>query len=293
MPNKLERPKCQNPICDNSVKRMHNKYCSIFCASTDPVRNQKISTNTKGKIVSLEKRLKLSLSSKGKKHSEETKIKIGNYFRGKKFSEEGKIKIKENAKVNPNFGMRGKKHSQKSKESMSITKKRLFREGKLKIQNKGSVSKLELNWGKRVKEIFGIELIHSYWLDGKCFDFKHPFKKELFEIDGVFWHLQDKAVINDREKDEIAKRNGYKLHRFIFNNTSKSTIDKSIFSAFFELFVSLNDKQTCIDLLLTMLEDKTLEKVEYLAKEFGPESLVDLYEIMQENGIISNQCMTN
>jgi hypothetical protein len=38
------------------------------------------------------------------------------------------------------------------------------------------------------------------------------------------------------------------------------------------------------------------ERKDYLrriAKEFGPDSLVDLYEIMQENGIISNQCMTN
>jgi len=73
------------------------------------------------------------------KHTEETKKKLsashigqvpGN--KGKPISEEKRQKMKNNAKINPNFGMSGKHHSEESKKKSSISNKGLKRSDECK-----------------------------------------------------------------------------------------------------------------------------------------------------------------
>jgi hypothetical protein len=66
--------------------------------------------------------------------------------------------------------------------------------------------------------------------------------------------------------------------------------------SFFELSVvaiPAYAKGVQLEKLARQQNEEYREYLRRIAKEFGPDSLVDLYEIMQENGIISNQCMTN
>ena len=85
------------------------------------------------KIFSEEHRRKLSLSHIGNKHSEETKK-----------------KIRENAKINPNYGMRGKKFSDcVSKENNELRKEKIGETMKEWHQ----VNKDTLNYKKRLQKI--------------------------------------------------------------------------------------------------------------------------------------------
>lgn len=58
----------------------------------------------------------------GKKHSEETKIKIRESRAKQVYTEEQKVKQRENAKINPNYGMKGKHFSEESKQKMRLAK---------------------------------------------------------------------------------------------------------------------------------------------------------------------------
>ena len=65
---------------------------------------------------------------------------------------------------------------------------------------------------------FGITLVSEYPLvsdngRAKCYDCKIPNSNILFEVDGAYWHSTEKAKKNDSEKDELAKKLGYKLYR--------------------------------------------------------------------------------
>jgi hypothetical protein len=60
---------------------------------------------------------------KGRKTPEETKKKQSEAKKGKKLSEEHKRKLRDNAKTNPNFGMKGKHHSAKTKKKLSDANK--------------------------------------------------------------------------------------------------------------------------------------------------------------------------
>ncbi len=57
----------------------------------------------------------------GKHIPKKTKKKMSESQRGKKLSEESKQKIRNNAKINKKFGMRGKHHSLKTKQKMRVS----------------------------------------------------------------------------------------------------------------------------------------------------------------------------
>jgi group I intron endonuclease len=93
-----------------------------------------------GKNLTEEHRSKISESNKGKYVSKETCKRISESKKGKKLSEEHKQKIRDNAKVNPNYGNKGKqvsditkeklrqcnlgkKHSEEAKKKMSLAHK--------------------------------------------------------------------------------------------------------------------------------------------------------------------------
>lgn len=82
--------------------------------------------------------------------SDETRRKMSNSAKGKVLSDETKKRLSENAKINPNYGMKNKNHSESSKKKMSKTKKGMF------IGINGSI------FGKKMvnstSEYFGVHL---------------------------------------------------------------------------------------------------------------------------------------
>lgn len=79
----------------------------------------KISLASKGIKRSDETRLKMSLARIGKHLSEEAKRKNSEAHKGKHHTEEWKQKIRNNAKINTNFGMKGKHMSEEAKQKLS------------------------------------------------------------------------------------------------------------------------------------------------------------------------------
>lgn len=78
----------------------------------------------------------IASSSLGVKHSEEFKKKISEAKKGNTnrlgilLNEEGKEKMRNNAKINPNFGMRGKKHSLETIAKMRHPHKPISEQGR-------------------------------------------------------------------------------------------------------------------------------------------------------------------
>lgn len=84
-------------------------------------------------------------------------------------------------------------------------------------------SKVERNFG-RVLRKYGIKYKTQYQLSTKFYDYYLPDYNLLIEIDGNYWHgndkyykklnsIQRKAKFNDKQKNYLAKINGYKLLR--------------------------------------------------------------------------------
>ena len=78
------------------------------------------------RLMAEETKKKLSVAHTGKKLSEETKKKLSyirkgrpSYLKGTKLSEGHKQKIKDNARTNPNYGFKGKKHTEESLKKIS------------------------------------------------------------------------------------------------------------------------------------------------------------------------------
>jgi hypothetical protein len=76
-------------------------------------------------------------------------------------------------------------------------------------------SKPEIHFGIRIKDIYGINLKSSKWIEGRCFDYEYH--NYLFELDGDRWHRLPYQIANDKLKNDIAKRNNYILYRFRLN----------------------------------------------------------------------------
>jgi len=84
-----------------------------------------------------------------------------------------------------------------------------------------SPSKSEIEFGNKIKEIFGIELKSSYWLKGKIYDYRVPHNMNLIETDGTYWHSTQKQIENDKYKNQLAKNSGYTLYRFKLDSVNE------------------------------------------------------------------------
>jgi len=120
------------------------------------------------------------------------------------------------------FGV-GRIQSEETKEKMSQSHINfILKTGKVKRSN------LEYKFEKFL-DILNIKHQHSYYVNEikKIYDFYLPEHNVLIEIDGDFWHCnpnskfaipecksQELNLINDQEKNQWAKDNGYKLLRF-------------------------------------------------------------------------------
>jgi very-short-patch-repair endonuclease len=64
---------------------------------------------------------------------------------------------------------------------------------------------------KKLEKFLNIKIERQFFLNGRYFDGRY--KNILLEVDGVFWHSKTKDLINDHEKDKIARMHGFKLIR--------------------------------------------------------------------------------
>jgi hypothetical protein len=117
----------KNPAKRDDVKNKISKAHKGKKLSEEHKNNISKSLNTSEKfqkaIHSEERALKISKKLTGKHHSEETKQKLCIANKGKIVSEETKQKMRDNAKNNPNYGMRGKHFSEESKKRISQSEK--------------------------------------------------------------------------------------------------------------------------------------------------------------------------
>jgi len=58
-----------------------------------------------------------------------------------------------------------------------------------------------------------INFKQQFRIENKCYDFYLPNYNILIEVDGRYWHNRNDSIINDKYKNELAKRYNYKLVR--------------------------------------------------------------------------------
>lgn len=196
----------------------------------------KVSPN-KGKKMSDDARLKMSIAKKGIKRgprSKEVKEKISKALRGRKCPEERKQKISNALKGRHHTEEAKKKISKASKgntatKGMKFSKESNFQKSRSRIKYLKSLnnndntpkfqrSKSEIEFGKQIEKYFNIKLRHSWFLEGKCFDYCYKDNRVLFEIDGTYWHNRPEMIRNDKIKEQIASHNDYKLVRYTLDS---------------------------------------------------------------------------
>ena len=139
----------------------------------------------------LEVRKKISMSKKGVKFTKEhiEKIRLGNF--GKVIPEVVREKMRKNAKINPNYGMKGKRHSKSTKKKISEKKKGC----KVSLETREKIS-MAFKGSK-----------HPNWLGGKSFEpYGLEFNNDLREV----IRNRDRRKCFICEKTEL--ESGEKLH---------------------------------------------------------------------------------
>lgn len=146
-------------------------------------------------------------------------------------SEQTKQKISKSGKgvsrpKKEGFGI-GRIQSFETKQKMSKTHKEKWETGNIG-KKKHYTSKLEKTFSN-ILDLLNIQYQqHFYAKEIKAFyDFYLPQSNTIIEVDGDFWHCnpnskhnipkyitQEKNIIRDKEKNEWAKQNGFKLLRF-------------------------------------------------------------------------------
>lgn len=239
------------PVCKNEFKapRKETINCSFECYRKAPVSEEtrkKMSEASKGRPKTQITRLKISLSTKGKPkpwilgeknpnfggkaiNSPEIRKKILEKAKenGQSWTDETKAKHSELMKGNSNW-MRGKKHTEESKELIRKSISKNFEFGEFNSFTR-SISKAE-------KEIMlfldqnGIKYIDQFIIKGSLlrYDFYLVEKNLIVEYYGDYWHgnpliySEDRILgrgekkysardkwISDQEKNNFAENNGY------------------------------------------------------------------------------------
>jgi len=130
----------------------------------------------------------------GKHHSEETKQ---------------KMRLAAQGRISPN---KGKVFSKEIREKM-----RIARIEYLKTKPNGVfISKSATVFLDELEKLIGKKIEREFELDGRFFDGK--IENLLIEVDCPYWHSHLDRIAIDKQKNNIAERNGYKLKRFIISN---------------------------------------------------------------------------
>jgi very-short-patch-repair endonuclease len=144
------------------------------------------------------------------------------------------IKTKEN---NPFYG---KRHSTETINKL----RKLATERLLKFWNDGGLHGINTKPEVSVQNILkknNIEFISPFVLKNKIYDLYIPKNNLIIEVDGCYWHSKNIDVNNmneqqirrwrnDRFKDNLAKRNGYKLMRIWEDEIDETTLTERIYN---------------------------------------------------------------
>jgi very-short-patch-repair endonuclease len=87
---------------------------------------------------------------------------------------------------------------------------------------------------KRLERMYNVKIQRQYKIETKYYDGRY--ENHLFEIDGIAWHSSAGAVYNDRKKDELAIKHGFKLHRIRVTNHNLNDIIGSNIRTLNEIF---------------------------------------------------------
>jgi len=214
-----------------------NKLSEITKKKMSKSKRGKVAWNkglTKDTDIRMEK---LSLALKGHKLSEETKKKIFKKQKGmikKPCSLERKRKIKENAKVNPNYGMKGKKHKRET-----IIKIKRFRVKQTFPLKDTKIEVKVQNFLKQLKMTFFthqyMKIKHGYQCDIFIPTQKGINQKIIIECDGCYWHgckicskklnnLQKEQIEEDRLRTKELIEKGFRIIRLWEHDIKKMNL---------------------------------------------------------------------
>jgi len=108
---------------------------------------------------------------------------------------------------------KGKKFSIETRKKMSYSRIRYIKTVKpsfmTSVSGKQFLDALECRWN--------VDIEREVELDGRFFDGR--IGNLLIEVDNSYWHSLPHRVLVDQQKNEIAKRNGYELQRFIVESS--------------------------------------------------------------------------
>ena len=152
-----------------------------------------------------------SYGFKNKKHSLETKEKIRIGKTDKIVSKETKKKksIKKQECISNGWEpwIKGKHHTEKTKEKIRQKTLQQYKDGSIK-----SISKGEKRIFSFLKENnFNVQ--QQKCIERKMFDLFIPELNMLIEYDGDYWHSKPDRIENDKLKNNIAIRNNFRLIR--------------------------------------------------------------------------------
>ena len=220
-------------LLESIIKRGRGKFCSKQCKNISLKKtmlgnkkgfkkgqeawNKNITgenSHSFGRVVSKDTKLKLKAISTGYKHTEEARKKIREKRAKQVITEKHKESIKEAAKNNPNYGMRGKTISQKGKEKLRIwntnNPNRVFKDTKPELRMEALLKSLGVEYQKQVP-LFNIARV----------DFYVPSKNLVIQCDGCFWHgcpihnpNWTKSQERDANQDKVLQENGLIVVRF-------------------------------------------------------------------------------
>ena len=147
------------------------------------------------------------------------------YWKDKNDKAGGKIQISESKFMEIYFLLKKEKGNITLKElsdrfSLGLTSRSLYKRIIQKFPQKeiddlllsGNCSKPEIEFLHVLKFFFGKDLKSQFKLEGKIYDFILN-DSLLIEFDGDYWHSLEKNIKNDKIKDQIALKNGYKIFR--------------------------------------------------------------------------------
>ena len=161
----------------------------------------------------------------------------------KETTKEGMTVHKKYCKANPNaelYPLKNYKHSLLSKQHMSQSRKKAFKEGKIK--RTGWLNRQKKNrsyaeqWLKEYIDNYCTDLNYKedYPIKNYLLDFAWPEKQICIEMDGEQHFLNQQRFESDRKKDEILKNLGWKVLRIRWK---ECLIDKEQFKTIIYNFV--------------------------------------------------------
>lgn len=201
--------KKRKPFLEATKKRMSESWIKRkespnFIASAKGIHHseeskRKMSLLMMGKIVSEDTRRKMSLARKGKPHV------------GYKWTEEQKENLKKNRKINHFYD----NITEETKNKMSISAKKVWKENRHALSWKNSNTPIEIKIQNFLNELKIYFITHLYLHIEHDYqvDIFIPSKNLVIECDGDYWHKYSEGKEIDRIRTKELEEKGFKILR--------------------------------------------------------------------------------